>query len=35
MKFEERGDVLFINYISIEVGHRTFIFLRVRRVQSR
>ena len=34
MKFAKRGDALFINHASIEVGHSIF-FLRVRLVQSK
>ena len=34
MKFVKRGDALFINHGSIEVGHSIF-FLRVRLVQSK
>ena len=34
MKFAKRGDALFINHGSIEVGHSIF-FLRVRLVQSK
>ena len=36
MKFVKRGDALFINHGSIEVGHSIFFFfLRVRLVQSK
>ena len=36
MKFAKRGDALFINHGSIEVGHSIyFFFLRVRLVQSK
>ena len=36
MKFEKRGDALFNNHASIEVGHSNFFFyLRVRLVQSK
>ena len=35
MKFAKRGDALFINHGSIEVGHSIFFFLRLRLDQSK